>query len=119
MLLEGLGCWPRETYGRLLGIACLKVGGSEPEDSIGARESFVDDVGVAMGALHNFDSLAQVRGNFGRIARDDADGFAAAGEDIFEDLAADGAGGSGDDDHDVMFSSIAGLYSKLYRTVYL
>ena len=73
-------------------------GRRQPEDGVDAVERPGDGVEVAVGSLHDVDALAQVSGEAGGVACDHADGRVTS-EDVVEDLAADEAGGCGDEDH--------------------
>lgn len=114
MLLDAVGCRPREAYVGLLEAGCLEVWGNEPEDGVGTREGLVDDVGVAVGALDDLDALAYVGGDLGWVADDHTNLFAAF-EEVFENLVADSAGGSGDDDHCVFSIAVVTKPWQLYR----
>jgi hypothetical protein len=60
----------------------------------------VDHVAVAVRSFDDLDALAHVRWEAGGVARDHAYRLAAALEDVVEDLVADQASGSCDDDHE-------------------
>jgi hypothetical protein len=75
-----------------------RIGWHEPEHRVGAGERLVDDIAVAVRAVYHLNVLPIFSGDAGRVAGDDPDLFTAADEKRKE-LAADGAGGCGDDDH--------------------
>lgn len=79
-------------------LSAWGFGGTSQEHAVSARERLGDDVDVVVRSLHDLDALARLRGKPGGIAHDHADGLSAV-EDVVEDLVADLAGGSGDDDH--------------------
>ncbi len=67
-----------------------------------------------MRALDNIEALADVGGESRRVAGDDAELFAAV-EQVVENLVAEQAGGSGDDDHRSSFrSGLALIHTELY-----
>ncbi len=98
MTLEGVARRPGEVHVGGLDAAGAGVGGHQPEHGVGTRERPVDDADVAVRPRHDLDTLAHLRGKTGRVTHDHPDRLAAA-EDVAQDLAADQAGGRGDDDH--------------------
>jgi hypothetical protein len=97
--LEGLARRPAEVHIDGLGALGAIVRGHQPEDSIGTCERVVDDLAVAVRSLYDLETPARLRGQARRVAHDDANRLIAA-EEVLEDLVADLAGRSRDDDHD-------------------
>ena len=70
----------------------------QPENGVGAGKCLVHHRRVAVRALDNVKVLADPGRELRRVAGDDPELFAAI-EQVAEHLAADLAGGGGDDDH--------------------
>jgi hypothetical protein len=70
----------------------------EPEHRVGAGERLVHDGGIAVRALHDVDPVAGMRWEVRGVAHDHADRLLTT-KNVLEHLAADGAGGRGNDDH--------------------
>jgi hypothetical protein len=98
---EGLARRPAEVHKGGLDAVGAEVRRHQPEHRIRTCERLVDDVDVAVRTLHDLDAVARLRGDPSGVAGDDPDRLAAA-EEMLQNLVADGAGRSGDDDHAVL-----------------
>jgi hypothetical protein len=103
--LGGLGGGSREADEGGFNRSGLRVRRRQPEDGVGARECLVHDCGVPVRALDDVEALADAGRELSRIADDDPELFTAA-KQVAEDLAADLAGGRGDDDHGTLLNLI-------------
>ena len=96
--LEGGASRPSEVEVRGVHGLRARIWWHEPEDGVRAGERLVHDGCIAVRALHNVDSFADMRRETRRVACDHADWLLAT-KNVLENLAADGAVGSGHDDH--------------------
>jgi hypothetical protein len=75
------------------------VGRHQPEDGVGTLESSIDDRRVVVRPLHDVHPVPQVRVEARRVTDDHPDELTAV-EHAGQQLAADAAGGRGEDDHE-------------------
>jgi hypothetical protein len=68
LLFERTSGWPREADIGGLDALCLRIRRNKPEDRIGTRECFIDDINVAMRSLDALDALARFLCKARRVA---------------------------------------------------
>ncbi len=94
----------------------LRVGGREPEHGVRTGEGAVDDRGVAVRSGDHVDAVANGGREPARVTDDDADRFAGI-EQVPDDVAADVAGGCGDDDHEETTFRVLDICCRAVRDV--
>ena len=78
-------------------------GGTDEKDAVRALERPVQHLLVVDGALHDLGFATNLRGKFGRVARDDPQ-RGVGGQEIFQYLRTNVSRGSSEDDHDVNYT---------------